>query len=92
MLKVIDLDNQGKDNDGYVFVLTIGGERLGVTDQEILEMVKQKYSTSRATKKSPPKKGSLSEATQLEASSSSGENESRIDAPNDLGVGEASAH
>lgn len=57
MLKVIDLDSQGKDADGFVFTLTIGDARYGVTDQEVAELIRTKYSSGKGGSKRPaPKK------------------------------------
>ncbi len=92
MLKVIDLDNQGKENDGFVFVLTIGGERLGVTDQEVIELVKQKYSTSKTAKRATGKKGSNSETNPSDSTTSLGELDSRTDGSTDQSPVEASTH
>lgn len=85
MLKVIDLDHQGKDADGYVFVLTIGNERIGITDQEVTEVIKAKYTASKSTKRVPQRKAAVSESAQNESSNeqTSLEND-RIDSTSDL--------
>jgi topoisomerase IA-like protein len=56
MLKVIELDGQGKDADGYIFTLTIGTERYGITDQEVAEMIKAKHANGKAGSKRPPQR------------------------------------
>src|SRR5687768_11036796 len=57
MLKVIDLDVQGKDGDGLVFTLTIGAEKFGVTDQEVVELIRAKHGAGvKAGKRPAPKK------------------------------------
>lgn len=62
MLKVIELDNLGKDADGYVFTLSIAGERFGITDQEVAEMIRTKHGASKGTAKRPaPRKASAPE-------------------------------
>jgi hypothetical protein len=68
MLKVIDLDGQGKDADGFVFTLTIGEARYGVTDQEVAELIRGKYSSGKAGAKRPaPKKAQTTEQAASEA-------------------------
>lgn len=63
MLKVIDLDSQGKDADGFVFTLTIGDARFGVTDQEVAELIRSKYASGKGGAKRPsPKKAQSSES------------------------------
>ena len=52
MYRLIDLDQAGKDADGYVFLITLGGEKVGLSDQELGEMIRAKYGT-----KGLPKKG-----------------------------------
>jgi hypothetical protein len=48
MLKVIDLDPQGKDADGLVFTLTIAGEKFGLTYQEVVELIRAKHGAGKA--------------------------------------------
>lgn len=63
MVKVIDLDSQGKDADGFVFTLTVGEARYGVTDQEVAELIRAKYANSKAGSKRPaPKKAQTAES------------------------------
>jgi topoisomerase IA-like protein len=68
MLKVIDLDSQGKDVDGFVFTLTIGDARFGVTDQEVAELIRSKYASGKGGAKRPnPKKSQSPETAAAEA-------------------------
>lgn len=70
MLKVIDLDQQGKDVDGFVFTLTLGDARYGVTDQEVIEFIKNKYASAKSgSKKTAPRKSQAVEPTLTEAAS-----------------------
>lgn len=79
MLKVIDLDNQGKD-EGFVFVLSISGEKIGVTDQEVVELVKQKYSSVKSGKRTTGKKPASQDAGQIESQGANlGESENRTE-------------
>jgi hypothetical protein len=66
MLKVIDLDNQGKD-EGFVFVLSISGEKIGVTDQEVMELIKQKYSNVKSAKRTAAKKTTAQDSSNAES-------------------------
>lgn len=67
MLKVIDLDSQGKDADGFVFTLTIGDARFGVTDQEVAELIRSKYASGKGAKRPSPKKAQTSESATTES-------------------------
>ena len=68
MLKVIDLDSQGKDADGFVFTITIGEARFGVTDQEVAELIRSKYASGKSGAKRPnPKKAPSTDATAAES-------------------------
>ena len=43
MLKIIDLDNlTTKDGDSVVFTLTVGFEKLGLTVEEMADLIRQK--------------------------------------------------
>jgi K+-transporting ATPase c subunit len=95
MLKVIDLDNQGKENDGFVFVLTIGSEKLGITDQEVIELVKQKYTTAKSSKRPTGKKGPSTDASQTDSSglmANMSEGESRSDSAAESHPNESASH
>lgn len=73
MLKVIDLDSQGKDADGFVFTLTIGDARFGVTDQEVAELIRSKYASGKSGAKRPtPKKLQSSESATTDSPVTSG--------------------
>lgn len=68
MLKVIDLDAQSKDNDGYVFTLTIGAEKVGVTDQELAELIKARYAGGKGAKRQPQKRNAVQDSLLPESS------------------------
>lgn len=51
MYRVIDLDQSGKEADGYVFLITLGNEKVGLSDQEIAEMIRTRHGVKGATKK-----------------------------------------
>lgn len=74
MLKVIELDGQGKDADGYIFTLTIGSERYGITDQEVAEMIKAKHASGKSGSKRPPqRKAQAADQPALETPAGEGE-------------------
>lgn len=59
MLKVIDLDQVGRDGEGLVLTLTINGEKLGFIDQDVAELLRSKHGGSaKGVKRAPPKKTS----------------------------------
>ena len=67
MLKVIDLDAQGKDSDGYVFTLTVGTEKVGVTDLELADMIKARYAGGRGAKRQPQRRSAAQDALSTES-------------------------
>jgi len=92
VLKVIDLDLQSKE-EGFIFVLSIAGEKMGVTDQEVVDLIKQKYTSSKSVKRISTKKTSTTEQATSEAQSSSPlEVESRMETGADSGQETSSAH
>lgn len=57
MLKVIDLDQAGREGEGIVLTLTINGEKLGFIDQDVAELLRSKHGGSaKAVKRTPAKK------------------------------------
>ena len=92
MLKVIDLDLQSKE-EGFIFVLSIAGEKMGVTDQEVVDLIKQKYTSSKSVKRISTKKTSTTEQATSEAQNSSPlEVESRMETGADSGQETSSVH
>lgn len=87
MLKVIDLDVQGRDGDGLVFTLTIGAEKFGVTDQEVAELIRARHGAGvKAGKRASAKKTATPAEPAVDAAT---------DASPDAGepeVGELAAH
>ena len=56
MLRVIDLDGQSKDADGLIFTLTIAGEKFGLTEQELVEIVRTKHGSGKGAGKRMPQR------------------------------------
>ena len=50
MYRLIDLDQAGKEPEGYVFLVTLGGERVGFSDSEIVEMLRARPASKGAKK------------------------------------------
>ena len=91
MLKVIELDGPGRDADGLVFTLTIGNDRFGVTDQEVAELIRAKFaSTRQPARKGAQRRTNASEPAQAENLANAAEGDARPAA--DVLVDDASAH
>jgi hypothetical protein len=45
MYRIVDLDQVGKDSDGYVFLISVGGEKVGFSDAEIADMLRARPAT-----------------------------------------------
>ena len=54
MYRLIDLDQAGKDTEGYVFLVSLGGEKVGFSDVEIAEILRARPATKGAKKGAAP--------------------------------------
>ena len=65
MLRIVELDVTSKDNT--VYVVNVGGEKVGISEAELVELVKAKHTRS-ASRKGPR---SMKNASADEAASDS---------------------
>ena len=76
MYRVIDLDQAGKDADSYVFLITLGTDKVGLNDQEVAEIIRAKQGIKTTNRKISGKGLKGSAATELDVNQDNGDAQS----------------